>query len=165
MGGDASIPVGNQVPAYNYSMAYSWLFKEDEQPYRQSAEFAPKIAAHAPLADLAPWDPAYQNLFANDGSRYVYLSGFLSPNFGRSDRMGGSSSDSWLIEILTGRNIDPVRNFTGTTDHKPLLTPTEVRAFMAVIDVGFPYMTRCDDKLIPSGPNAGKPWGDPDITP
>ncbi len=161
----AFIPSGNQVPAYNYSMAYSWVFKEDEQEYRQSSAWASKIAAHAPLAELAPWDPAYQNLFANDGTRYVYLSSFLSPNFGRSDRLGGSSSDSWLIEILTGRNIDPARDFTGTTPHTTLLTPEEVKTFMAVIDVGFPYMTRCDDKQVTSGPNAGRPWGDPDITP
>ena len=103
------IPAGNRVPAYNYSMAWSWVFKEDEQEYRTSTAYAAKIAAHEPLATLAPWDPAYQNLFANDGTRYIYLSSFLSPNFGRSDRLGGSSSDSWLIEILTGRNIDPDR--------------------------------------------------------
>jgi hypothetical protein len=143
-------------------MAYSWVFKEDEQEYRQSAQFAPKIAAHVPLAELAPWDPAYQNLFANDGTRYVYLSGFLNPNFGRGDRLGGLSSDSWLVEILTGRDIDPVRNFTGTTAHTSILTADEVRTVMAVIDVGFPFMTRCDDKLVPSGPNAGAPWGEPE---
>jgi hypothetical protein len=160
------IPSGSRVPAYNYSMAYSWVFKEDEQPYVQSTEFAPKIAAHAPLAELAPWDPGYQNLFANDGTRYIYLSSFLSPNFGRADRIGGSSSDSWLIEILTGRDIDKsTRVFSQTPDHRTLLTDAEVRAFMAVIDIGFPYMSRCDDKLITSGPNAGKPWGDPNLTP
>jgi hypothetical protein len=32
---------------------------------------------------------------------------------------------------------------------------------MGIIDLGFPYMARCDEKTIPSGPNAGLSWGDP----
>ena len=28
--------------------------------------------------------------------------------------------------------------------------------FRAVMEVGFPYLARCDDRTIPSGPNAGK---------
>lgn len=159
------IPPANRVPAYNYSMAYSWVFKEDETEYKQSATWAPKIAAHAPLAELAPWDPAYVNLFANDGTRFIYLGSHLSPNFGRADKLNGNSSDAWLIEILSGRNIDPVRNIGGTPNHAAMLTPSELRTFEAVIDLGFPYMTRCDDKLAPSGPNAGKPWGDIEVGP
>jgi hypothetical protein len=158
------IPAASRVPSYNYSMAFSWVFKEDEPPYAQSPQWAPKIAAHAPLAELAPWEPGYINLFANDGSRFIYLGGNFSPNFGRADRLGGNSGDSWLIEILTGRDIDPVRNFSGSVNHQTLLTDAEVRSIMAVIDVGFPYMSRCDDRLIPSGPNAGKPWGDIEVS-
>lgn len=54
-----------------------------------------------------------------------------------------------------------MRNYTGSTDYKALLTPAQIRTVAALIDVGFPYMTRCDDKLAPSGPNARKPWGEP----
>lgn len=50
-------------------------------------------------------------------------------------------------------------------NHTTLLTPSELRAFEALIDLGWPYMSRCDDKLIPSGPNAGKPWGDIEVVP
>jgi hypothetical protein len=159
----AFVPPANRVPAYNYSVSYAWNFREDEDVYKSSAEFAPLIASHAPLANLAPWDPAYQNLFAVDGPTFRYLGGYYTPNFGRSDRLGGLSSDAWLIEILTGEDIDPVHEFSGL-DHTGFLTPLEVREIRAVIDVGFVYMGRCDDRTVPSGPNAGKPWGDPNPT-
>src|SRR5204863_9358907 len=116
--------------------------------------------------ELAPWDPAYVNLFANDGARFIYLGGNFSPNFGRADRLNGNSSDAWLIEILSGRDIDPVRSAAGfTVNHATLLTPAELRLREAVIDIGWPYMSRCDDKTVPSGPSAGKPWGDIEVSP
>jgi hypothetical protein len=30
-----------------------------------------------------------------------------------------------------------------------------------VLDTGFPYAARCDDRTVTVGPNAGQPWGDP----
>jgi hypothetical protein len=159
----AFVPPASRVPAYNYSVSFAWNFREDEDVYKSSAEFAPLIAAHAPLAGLSPWDPAYQNLFAVDGATFRYLGGYYTPNFGRGDRLGGVSRDAWLIEILTGEDIDPVHQYTGI-DHTGFLTPLEVREIRAVIDVGFAYMGRCDDRTVPSGPNAGEPWGDPNPT-
>ena len=156
----ASVPVDKRVPSYNYSVTWAWDFREDEAPYK--AQYATQISAFAPLADLAPWDPAYQNLFAIDNarSRFVYLGGYFTPNFGRSDRIGGVAQDSFLVEVLTGRDLDPTRAFTGTS-HVGMLTEAEVRDVIAVIDVGFAYMATCDGKMVPSGPNAGKAWGDP----
>ena len=90
------------MPAYNYSVTWAWNFHEDEAIYKGNPAYAGLIGSPSPLGELAPWDPAYQNLFANDGSRFVYLSGYFSPNFGRSDRLGGLAADSWLVEILTG---------------------------------------------------------------
>jgi hypothetical protein len=46
-----------------------------------------------------------------------------------------------------------------------MLDDAELRLVMAIIDNGFPYTARCDDRTIPSGPNAGQPWGDPVETP
>lgn len=156
----AFVPPESRVPAYNYSVSFAWNFREDEAPYKEHPAYAPLIAAHAPLGGLAPWDPAYQNLFAHGESRWVYLGSYYDANFGRSDRLGGLSSDAWLIEILTGRDLDPTRSFGGL-DHTGFLDEAEAREVMAVIDVGFPYAARCDDRTVPSGPNAGQPWGEP----
>jgi hypothetical protein len=154
------IPELDRVPGYDYSVAWSWLMRQDQNEYRSDPNYAALLTGYTPLADLAPWDPAYQNLFANDGSVLVYLSGFRHSTFGRSDLIGGNSRDSWLVEILSGRDISPVRDFTGP-DHSGYFSEQEVRNLMAVIDLGFPYMARCDDKFIPDGPNAGLSWGDP----
>ena len=101
--------------------------------------------------------------FAMNASHYVeafrYLTGENDTNFGRSDRFGGYSSASWLIEILTGRDLSPQR-FTGP-DHTHFLSDNEVRDIIGVIDTGFVYMGRCDDKMITSGTHAGEPWGEP----
>jgi hypothetical protein len=153
-----------RVPSYEYSVAWRWFFQREDLPYVTSTEFAPLVASPAPLADLAPWDPAYQNLFAPNGiDRLRYLGGFRNSNFGRSDREGGNSSDAWLVEILTGRDVDPALTFTGP-DHTGYLTEAEVREVMSVIDVGFPYMAHCDDRIVPSGPHASEPWGDVAVT-
>ena len=128
----------------------------------QGAAYAPLIASYAPLGALAPWDPGFQNLYANDGQRLIYLSGFYDSNFGRGDRLNGNSSDSWLIEILTGLDLDPTRGPL-KQDHTHYLTENQIRDFMAVIDLGFPYTSRCDDRTVPEGPNAGLPWGDPAV--
>ena len=123
------------------------------------------VADHTPIGELAPWDPAYQNLMLNlSGARYYFLGGDgYASHYGRADRLGGNSQDAWLIEVLTGRDIEPARDFTGA-DHTGYLDDAQVRLLAAVMDVGFPYMSRCDDKVIPSGPNAGEPWGDPEVS-
>ncbi len=153
----STIPVDKRVPAYNYSVAFAWAMREDEAPYKQA--YAAQMASYEPLAGLAPWDPAYQNLFAHDDKRFIYLGGYFTPNFGRSDRLGGVAKDSFLVELLSGRDLDPTRA-PGATSHSGFLTEAEVRDIISVIDVGFPYMATCDGKMVPSGPNAGKPWGD-----
>ena len=60
--------------------------------------------------------------------------------------------------------MDPTLTFAGP-DHTGYLDEAEVRAIAAVIDVGFPFMAHCDDRLVPSGPHAGEPWGDVDVRP
>ncbi|MDH3376307.1 MAG: cadherin-like domain-containing protein [Gammaproteobacteria bacterium] len=154
------VPPAERVSGYNYSVAWSWLMRQDQNEYKNHPAYADLLAGYSPVGDLAPWDPAYQNLFANDGSVFVYLSGNRHSSFGRSDRTNGNSRDSWLLEILSGRDLSPARDFTGP-DHTGYFSEGEIRDLMGVIDVGFPYMARCDDKTIPSGPNSGKPWGDP----
>ena len=154
------VPELDRVPGYDYSVAWSWLMRQDQTDYTTDPNYAALLSGYTPLAELAPWDPGYQNLFANDGSVLVYLSGFRHSTFGRSDLIGGNSRDSWLVEILSGRDISPVRDFTGP-DHTGYLSDEEIRDLMAIIDLGFPYMARCDDKTVPTGPNAGQPWGDP----
>ena len=156
------VPDAARVPSYNFSAPYSWLFNNDNVAYKEHAAYAPLIAAHAPTADLAPWDPGYQNLRLNQSAgRFYYLGGDgYQSHYGRADRLGGNSKDAWLIEILTGKDIEPDRDFTGP-DHTGYFTEAEIRLLQAIMDVGFPYMSRCDDKTIPSGPHAGQPWGDP----
>ena len=158
----ASIPVEKRVPGYNYSMSYAWVLQKDENAYKNYPSYAGLIQNFSPLGALSPWDPGYQNLFARDSSGLKYLSKTASSVFGRSDREGGNSSDSFLVEILSGRNINP-RSFGGP-DHTKYLSANELRDVMAVIDVGFPYMARCTDRTVPSGPNTGKPWGDPKVS-
>jgi hypothetical protein len=153
------------VPSYNYSVAYDWMMRQDHNEYKASAEFGPLFDSHAPLADLAPWDPGYQNLYARDElDGYLYLSNWGHPSFGRSSRFRGNSRDSWLIEILSGRDINDRRDFTGSTDHTGMLSEQEVRDLMAVIDVGFPFMSSCEDVTLTSGPNAGQGYGDGEVS-
>jgi hypothetical protein len=160
----AFVPASARVPSYDYSVTWAWFFQREDAPYRASSEWSALITSAAPLADLAPWDPGYQNLFAANGpDRLRYLGGFRNSNFGRSDREGGNSRDAWLIEILTGRDVDPSLTFTGP-DHTHYLTDLEVRELMGVMDVGFPFMAHCDDRTVPRGPHAGEPWGATSVT-
>jgi hypothetical protein len=167
-GGDfeAEVPESARVPAYNFSVPWSFLLHNDNVAYREADAYASLVESHEPIGELAPWDPAYQNLMVNlSGARYLYLGGDgYASHYGRADRLGGNSQDAWLLEILTGRDIEPARDFTGP-DHTGYLDEAEVRLLTGIMDVGFPYMTRCDDKTIPSGPNAGQPWGDPQAIP
>lgn len=157
----AFVPEAERVPGFNYSMSYAWVFRAAGSDYQ--AQFAGPMAEHQPLAGLAPWDPAYQNLFAIDDQGFVYLSGIYDSNFGRSDRLGGNSRDSWLVELLSGRELSTLRQLVGR-DHTHDLSDVEQRTLMALIDVGFPYMARCDERTVPAGLNAGLPWGDPETS-
>jgi hypothetical protein len=153
---------------FDFSMTYKFLLHNSDgykdyptSPYRNL------FATDAALGGREAWDPAYQNLFRRKlhdpyNSYYFYLSEQASyVEFGRSSRLGGNSSSSFLIEILTGRDLDRLSNLNDGGYHASLLSEAEKRLFMAVIDVGFPYMSRCDDKLIPRDglPNSGEPWG------
>jgi hypothetical protein len=108
-------------------------------------------------------------------------------NFGRGEvgiTAGSLSSKSYLIELLTGQDLDQSRNFTGATSHIGMLTDSELRTLQGVIDVGFPYMSRCDGQsdeylhspidpatgetvvpsgLVRAGPYQGHPFGDPQV--
>jgi len=153
----AHVPESERVPSYNFSVPYSWLMHNDDTLYRDAPDYAALVADYAPIAELGPWDPGYQNLFRRD---MRYLSDQVSLNhLGRSDSDGGSSKSSFLIEVLSGVDLSATKAFTGPS-HIGMLSEEELRLLMGVIDVGYPYMTACDDKTIPSGPNAGEPWGD-----
>lgn len=158
----AFVPAEARVPGYDFSVPYSWFMRDDQNEYRNHSVYAPLIEAHVPLSELAPWDPAYQNLmlFSSGGYRYLGGDGYAS-HYGRADVLGGNSQNAWLIEILTGADLDTRFNFSGP-DHTSYLSETELRTLRAVMDLGFPYTARCDDSLVPSGPNEGLPWGDPE---
>jgi hypothetical protein len=159
----AELPESARVPAHNFSVPWSFLLREDGVGYTEAAAYATLVDDYAPLGELAPWDPGYQNLMLNlSGGRYFYLGGDgYASHYGRADRLGGNAQDAWLIEILTGQDLEPERDFAGP-DHTGYLDDAEVRLLVGIMDVGFPYMSRCDDRVIPSGPNAGEPWGDPE---
>ena len=158
------VPEAFRIPGYDFSMPYSWYMRDGNREYREHEAYAHLVAAHAPLAELAPWDPAYQNLmvFEREGYRYLGGDGYAS-HYGRADVIGGNSQNAWLIEILTGDDIDPHHIFEGL-NHTNFLDESDIRVLRAVMDLGFPYTARCDDRIIPSGPNAGLPWGDPTVT-
>lgn len=161
----SSIPEERRVPGHNFSAPYSWLLRNDNSTYQAHPQYTELIANHAPLAQLAPWDPAYQNLFLFEegGARYLGGDGYVS-HYGRADRLGGNSQDAWLLEILGAGDLNARHDFVGP-DHSAFLSERERRLLMAVMDVGFPYAARCDDRTIPTGPNAGEPWGDPNVSP
>jgi hypothetical protein len=142
------VPENARVPSYNFSAPYSWVLDERDLAYRQHPIYAPLIAVHTPTADLAPRDPGYQSLRLNQaGGRYYYLGGDgQNSHHGRADHFGRNSKDAWLIEILTGQDIEPARDFMGP-DHTGYLSEVEIRLVHAILDVGFPYMARCDDKM------------------
>jgi len=155
------VPEEERVPGYDFSVPYSWYMRDGNREYREHPLYAPLVSAHAPLAELAPWSPAYQNLmiFEPGGARYLGGDGYAS-HYGRGDWLGGNSQNAWLIETLSGEEFDPRHTFEGP-DHTSFVSEAELRTLRAVMDLGFPYTARCDDRLIPSGPNSGEPWGDP----
>jgi hypothetical protein len=150
------VPAANRVPGYNWSVARAWMLERD----MQKQTFIPNADPYAPQGDLAPWDPAYQTLFlcdSADAGRFYYLTDYM---YGLQLGRGGRFSDtSYLLEVLTGKDLS-TRSYTGT-DHSGMLGEDEVRLFMALIDNGMPFMARCSDRTVASGPNAGEPWGEP----
>lgn len=146
--------------SHNFSVTYSWALAKAGATYQQ--RYRDLIERDAPLAELAPWDSGYQQLFRTDGKTLYYLSGNLRKTvFGRAYGRPSNAARSFLIEVLTGRDSDPKKSYQGAFDHRALLSETEVRTLQAVLDIGFPYMARCQDKTIESGPNRGQPWGEP----
>ena len=145
------VPEAFRIPGYDFSMPYSWYMRDGNREHREHEAYAHLVAAHAPLAELAPWDPAYQNLmvFEREGYRYLGGDGYAS-HYGRADVIGGNSQNAWLIEILTGDDIDPHHIFEGL-NHTDFLDESDIRVLRAVMDLGFPYTARCDDRIIPSG--------------
>ena len=156
------MPPEDRIPGYDWSVSYDWLMQRADAEYQEAPEYASLRAAHAPIADLAPWDPGYQALHAKgDNGWAVFLAHDVEPgHMGRSDSRTGNASSSFLIEVLTGEDLVDEMVHTGL-DHTGLLTAEELALFKAVIDIGFPYMSRCDDRVVPSGPNQGEFWGDP----
>lgn len=148
------------VRGHDYSVSYAWLFEKDHSEYQRA--YREEMDSDQPLGALAPWDSGYQNLFRSDDGRWYYLNSVsLATSFGRGLASPAASARSFLIEVLTGQDIDPNADYEGSYDHTGLLTEDELRTWMAVLDVGMPFMARCDDKIIPEGPHAGEPWGDP----
>ena len=151
----ASLPAAEVVRGYDWSPARDFVLQDE--PYRST--FIDQATPRQPLASLAPWDPAYQTLFLteNPGDRLYYLTAYeYAVNVGRG---GDYARTSFLLEVLTGRDLDPRRDYSGP-DHTNYLSEREVRMLIALIDNGFPYAARCADRVVPSGPNIGRPWGD-----
>jgi len=151
-----SLPGSAIVRANNWSPSLDYVLQD--APYRE--RFIDPGNRYAPMAAFAPWDPGYQSLMMVDRSdqKFRYLSDW--PYTSQLGRGGSWSSTSYLLEVLTGRNLDPRRDFNGR-DHTGMLSENELRSLMALIDNGFAYAADCDDRQVESGPNAGKPWGDP----
>ncbi|MBK8188716.1 MAG: hypothetical protein IPK77_16500 [Cellvibrio sp.] len=150
-----------KIRSHKFSVNYSWLFDKDNADYKSF--YANEISNGKTLGELAPWDSAYQNLFRPSSVGFYFLnSGTYNVQYGRARSAPSNSSRSYLMEVLTGENLDAGQNYAGTFNHVGLLTEDEVKTWMAVMDVGLPYMARCDEKTIPSGVHAGKPWGDID---
>ena len=147
------------VPSYNFSTTYSFFFRDDHDHYKEF--YADQMATHEPLAALAPWDPAYQNLL----TKIHYVNGTSHVTaIGRVPQEGGNSRHSFLLEVLTGRDLDGTHDYVGM-DHTAMLSAEELRTIAAVLDAGMPFTARCSDRTIPTGPNAGEPWGTPTTAP
>lgn len=151
-------------PSYNFSVSYAWLLRRDQAQFQ--AAYATEMAEHRALGPLAPWDSGYQNLFRpHESMGFTYLNTVdYTVQYGRVSGERANGARSWLMEILTGVEHDPNQTYGGSFDHRGLLTDQEIRTLYAVMDVGLPYMARCDDQTIASGRNAGEPWGEPDAT-
>lgn len=146
----------NKQASYDFSLSYRYtLSRSDGYKDYSSSPYLSLIQSDTPVGARAPWDPGYQNLFRRAlkdpyNSYYYYLSDDATyVELGKSSRLGGNSRSSRLIRTLRG-------------SHAGMLSEDEIRQIAGVIDVGFPYMGRCDDKVLPWDglPNAGQSWGD-----
>ena len=157
-----SVPQNQRVAGYNWSVSHDWYLQRADSEYQNAPEYASKRAAQQPIGELAPWDPGYQALHARSttGDLLYLADDMFAGHMGRSSTLLGNSRRSFLAEVLTGQDLDPSQSYSGY-DHSSLLSEEEKRLLFAVLDIGFPYMARCDDQVIPSGPNAGEFWGDP----
>jgi hypothetical protein len=146
-------------PSYNYTPTYSFVFRSDQNNYKEF--YANQMASHETLGNLAPWDPGYQNLYMK--RHYVNGASNLTA-MGRVPTEGGNSRHSFLLEVLTGEDLDTQHSYAGE-DHTQMLSEEEIRSIAAVLDAGFPFTARCSDMTAESGPNAGEPWGAPNASP
>lgn len=155
-----TLPPGEVVRGYDWTLTPDCVFRENNT-YRDT--YVDESALSTPLGPRAPWEPGYQNLMmpsAGEGA-FRYLTSY--PYQSHLGRGGRFSNTSYLLEVLTGEDLDARKDYAGV-DHTGFLSEAELRTVMSVIDMGFPYMARCDDRTVPSGPNAGQPWGDPSET-
>jgi hypothetical protein len=150
----------DRAPSYNFSVTYDFLFRSDNQNYQDF--YASRMSTHEPLGELAPWEPGYQNLLLK--RHYVNARDNVT-QVGRVPQEGGNARSSFLLEVLTDIDLDPTNDYAGAFDHTELLSQADIRSVAAVLDAGFPYTARCDDKVIPSGTKAGGGWGQPISTP
>jgi hypothetical protein len=164
----ATVGADNIVRSYNASVAWAWLFAGDHDVYR--TRYAAQIDDGRPLGALGPWDAGYQNVFQRRADGFYYLNvvdGMVA--YGRVAGELGNASRSFLLEVLTGEDRDPRKDYAGAYDHRGLLDPRTLRTWAAVMDVGLPYAARCGEKLIPDvvdgPPHAGEPWGEAVATP
>ncbi len=154
---DTLVPLTERVYGHNWSAARNYIITEGSA---YIDEFINPNDPYQPMGALAPWDPGYQALFQPDTNNELY---FLTdyPYHSHFGRGGSFAKTSYLLGVLTGQYLDPRKSYTGNYDHSSLLTAAEITTLKALIDNGFPYMARCDDKTITEGINTGLPWGDP----
>jgi len=127
------VPPAELSPHTTTRSRWAWFFQREDAPYRVSADWSPLDLELRTAGRISHRGPGYQTSFAPNGTDRLRLSRRLrNSNFGRSDRQGGNSSDAWLVEILTGRDVDPSLTFTGP-DHTSFLTELEVRELMGVM--------------------------------
>jgi hypothetical protein len=156
------IPAGYDVPESDRVYGFAWspsrtFMIDPDRPLYRDAHIVP-ADLHRPLGDLTPWDPGYQALFLRSGGKHYYLDNLSSPH--QLGRGGSFAKESYLLEVLSGVDYNPARNYSGH-DHTQYLDEEELRTLSSLIDNGFPYMSRCDDMIVLSGPNKDEPWGDP----
>ena len=152
----SAVPANKRVYGYNWSSARNFVITE-AGPYAN--EFINPVSPYAPMGALAPWDPGYQALYlpSSNGELYFLTDMPYPSNYGRG---GSFAKSSFLLEVLTGEDLDPRKQYTGAYVHTGLLSQGEIVSLKALIDNGFPYMSRCDDTTVQEGINAGLPWGD-----
>lgn len=153
----SALPGNEIVRGYNWSPALEFVLREGDE-YLNTFVNAANPAA--PVASYAPWDPGYQMLMISqpgtDGD-YRYLTDWqFQTQVGRG---GDWSRTSYLLEVLTGRDLDSRNDYSGP-DHSGLFSDQEIRQLMALIDNGFPYASECGSQQVSNGPNAGFAWGD-----